>query len=324
MATDIHEQLTKYLTDAHSIEVQALAQMRTAPEIAGDEQLAAAFREHLTETEGHERRVAELLEERGAKPSRVKDAVMAVGGKGFLLFARLQPDTPGKLVAHALSYEGLELASYELLIRVADRADEVRVVDVARQIRDEERQMIERLEASFDRSVDASLREHPRDDLQELLRKYLADAHAIEEQAIALLERAPGMSDEAPTLARTYAEHLDETRDHAELVAARLQELGGDPSGLKDAALRLGALNWGAFFQGHPDTPGKLAAFAFAFEHLEIGGYEQLARVAERAGDETTAQLARRILEQERAAAEKIAQRFDEATQAALATQGIA
>ena len=33
--------------------------------------------------------------------------------------------------------------------------------------------------------------------------------------------------------------------------------------------------------QAHPDTPGKLAAFVYAFEHLEIGGYEQLARVAQ-------------------------------------------
>src|SRR5919205_1813414 len=139
--TEIAEQLTKYLTDAHSIEEQALAQLRTAPEIAGDPELAAGYREHLQETEGHEQLVAQLLEARGAKPSRTKDAVMALGGKGFLLFARLQPDTPGKLVAHALSYEGLELASYELLQRVAERAGETDVADTAHRIRDEERLM---------------------------------------------------------------------------------------------------------------------------------------------------------------------------------------
>ena len=323
MAADIHEQLTKYLTDAHSIEEQALAQLRTAPDIAGDPQLAAAFRQHLTETEGHERITRALLAGRGASPSKLKDTVMAVGGKGFLLFARLQPDTPGKLVAHALSYEALEVASYELLLRVAGRAGETEVADAARRIRDEEREMMRRLEASFDRSVDASLREVGRSDLQEQLRKYLADAHAIEEQAIALLERAPGMSDDASQLAATYAEHLDETREHAELVAERLQALGGDPSSLKDAALRLGALNWGAFFQGHPDTPGKLAAFAYAFEYLEIGAYEQLKRVAERAGDGETIAVAERILAQERAAAEKIGAQFDEAAASALATLGI-
>ena len=323
MPDDIHEQLTKYLTDAHSIEVQALAQLRTAPDLAGDPELAKNFREHLRETEGHERLVREALEARDAKPSRTKDAVMAVGGKGFLLFARLQPDTPGKLHAHALSYEGLELSSYELLARVADRAGETTVVETARRIAGEERAMMERLEAGFERAVEASLREVEPDDLQTQLRKYLADAHAIEEQAIALLERGPKLAGNEH-LAQIYAEHLDETRDHAEVVQERLGALGGDTSSLKDAALRLGALNWGAFFQGHPDTPGKLAAFAHAFEYLEIGGYEQLKLVAARAGDGETVQSVERILAQEREAAQRIAGAFDEAAAAALESQGIA
>jgi ferritin-like metal-binding protein YciE len=322
VAEDLHEQLTKYLTDAHSIEVQALAQMRTAPDLAGDPELSANFREHLAETEEHERLVREALEGRGAKPSRTKDAVMAVGGKGFLLFARLQPDTPGKLHAHALSYEGLELASYELLARVADRAGEEAVVETARRIRDDEQKMMERLEGGFERAVDASLRELQPDDLGEQLRKYLADAHAIEEQAEALLERGPKLAGDE-RLALIYAEHLEETRRHAQLVEERLNALGGDPSSLKDAALRLGALNWGAFFQAHPDTPGKLAAFAYAFEHLEIGGYEQLKLVAARAGDEETVEMVEQILEQERAAAERIADAFDDAASAALASHGI-
>src|ERR671928_209262 len=127
--TEIAEQLKKYLTDAHSIEEQALAQLRTAPERAG-------------ETE------------------------------------------------------------------VAKGADEIAA---------EERAMIQRLELGFDKAVDASLREVGDGDLQERLRKYLADAHAIEEQAIALLERGPKLAG-SDRLAAIYAEHLDETRDHAELV----------------------------------------------------------------------------------------------------------
>ena len=90
------------------------------------------------------------------------------------------------------------------------------------------------------------------------------------------------------------------------MVEERLEQRGGSPSKLKDAALRVGALNWGAFFAAQPDTPAKLAAFAYAFEHLEIGGYELLRRVADRARDPETAQLAQRILADERAAAEKV------------------
>jgi len=321
MSRGLAEQLTKYLTDAHAIEEQALAQLRTAPDLAGDPELAASYREHLAETEEHERLVRGLLEARDAKPSRTKDAVMALGGKGFLLFARLNPDTPGKLHAHSLSYEALELASYELLLRVAERADEGEVADVAQRIADDERAMIERLESGYDRSVDASLRELEPDDLSEQLGKYLGDAHAIEEQAIQLLERAPRISEDG-ALARVLSDHLGESRRHAELVEERLNALGDDSSTLKDAALRLGALNWGAFFQGHPDTPGKLAAFTYAFEHLEIGGYEQLKRVARRAGDDGTITVADRILGEERAAAGRIAGVFDEAVTASLAAQG--
>ncbi len=318
----LQAQVTKYLTDAHSIEVQALAQLRTAPDIAGDTELSAMYREHLIETESHERTTRRVLEARDAMPSRTKDTVMAIAGKGFVLFARLQPDTPGKLHAHALSYEALELSSYELLAGVAQRAGDGFVDAAAERIAADERAMMTRLENTFDVAVDASLRDGGHTDLTDQLRKYLADAHAIEEQAITLLERGSKLAG-SERLEHIYEDHLAETRDHAELVEERLQALGGDASTLKDAALRLGALNWGAFFRGHPDTPGKLAAFARALEQLEIGGYEQLKRVAQRAGDDETARVAERILEQERQASERIAGVFPEAVEASLEAQAV-
>src|SRR5689334_12901449 len=140
--TDIHEQLTKYLADAHSIEEQALAQLKTAPDIAGDAELSEAFRAHEAETIGHEQLVKHLLEARGDSTSTVKDAIMKLGGKGFVLFARAQPDTPGKLLAHALSYEALEVASYELLARVAKEADETHVEEAVQRILGDEQKMM--------------------------------------------------------------------------------------------------------------------------------------------------------------------------------------
>jgi ferritin-like metal-binding protein YciE len=311
------EKLTAYLTDAHSIEEQALAQLRTAPKIAGVQKLSKAFQEHLAETEGHERAVKRLLEGRDAKPSRFKDVVMKVGGKGFVLFAKANPDTPGKLLAHAFSYEALEEASYALLAQVAEQFGEGEVAQVAERIRGEELAMKDRLGECFDEAVDASLAAVGREDLEEQLGKYLADAHALEQQAIGLLERASARDGGA--LSDAYEEHLVETRDHAEAIEERLNSLGRDPSSLKDALMRMGAINWATFFEAHPDTVGKRAAFAYAFEHLEIGGYEQLKRVAERAGDQETAQLAARILEQERNAASTLRSLFPEAAQLALA-----
>jgi ferritin-like metal-binding protein YciE len=322
MANTLDDQLTKYLTDAHSIESQALAQMRTAPDIAGDPALAQAFTRHLEETEEQERLVAGRLEARGGSPSAVKEAVMSLGGKGFILFARSQPDTPGKLVAHAYSYEHLELASYELLIRVAERAGDGETVAVARRIRDQEQAMAGRLEGLFDAAAEASLREQEPEDLEAQLVKYLADAHAIESQAEQLLKRGQKIAGDEQ-LATLYDEHLDETRGQQVRIEERLAAHGSSPSTLKDAAMRIGALNWGAFFQAQPDTPGKLCAFAYAFEHLEIGGQEQLLRVARRAGDDETVRVVEGILAEERSMAARLAASFDRALDASLAAVGV-
>ena len=187
-ASTLSEQLVKYLTDVHAMEVQALAQMRAAPKLAGDEGLARAYDAHRIETEQHEALVRGRLEAHGASPSRVEDLLGAVSGKGFVLFARSQPDTPGKLATHAFSYEHMELAAYDLLARVAERVGDQETVDVARRIREEENAMAIRLDGFWDQTVDASLEGK---DPAEALDDYLADAHALEAQGIELLKRAP-------------------------------------------------------------------------------------------------------------------------------------
>src|ERR687893_1294523 len=252
----INEQLVKHLTDVHSIEEQALQQMRVAPRLARDPELAQAFREHIGETKEHERRVRARLEARGADPSKVKDIVARAGGVGMVLFARSQPDTPGKLTAHAFSYEHMELAAYDLLALVAERAGDPETVETARSIREQEAAMAERLEARFDRAVEASLREVGADDLEEQLNKYLSDAHAIEAQAVQLLSMGPSIAGQFE-LAGALSMHLEETRGHQEAVRERLRLRGGRPSRFKDIALRGGGGNGGGVFRAPPGTPGQ-------------------------------------------------------------------
>lgn len=248
---------------------------------------------------------------------------MALGGKGFMLFARSQPDTPGKLAAHAHSYEALEMASYEMLIRRAHRAGDTATAATARRIRDQEEAMLQRLAGDFDLAVDASLAGQDAEALESSLRSYLADAHALEKQSIALLEKAIEIAGDE-TLEGIYRSHLEESHEHAQLVEERLNALGGDPSTLKDTVLELAGLEWGLFFQAQGDTPGKLAVFAFAVEHLEIAGYELLARVAQRVGDQGTIDLTERILGQERGMATRLTKAFDRAFEASMEAQGVA
>ena len=313
----VEDQLTKYLTDVHSIERQALAQLEVAPDVAGDAQLAAAFRDHLEETREQERLVRDQLSRRGTDPSTLKDLAGTVGGWAMIAFARLNPDTPGKLTTHAYSYENMELSAYELLARVAARAGDDAVVETARRIAGQEAAMAARLSDSFDGAVEASLREKQAGDIRSELVSYLRDAHAIEAQALQLLEAGPALAG-FEELAQAFRDHLEETREQQALVAERLQAHDSKPSRLQDAGLRVGALNLGAFFGAQPDTPIKLSGFAFAFEHLEIAAYELLRRVAERAQDSASAAVAERIIGEERRAAQRIAATWDGAVETVL------
>jgi ferritin-like metal-binding protein YciE len=318
----IEEQLAIYLTDAHAIELQALVQVKRAPKVAGDPEIAAAFEKHIGETERHERYVHDRLTAMSFKPVPQKDIAGRVSGVGFALFARFQPDTPGKLVAHAYSYEHMELAAYDLLARVAERAGDRETKLTADLIAQDEQTMIDRLTGVTDRAVEASLRELGSDDLDKQLDKYLADAHAIEQQATQLLSKGSKLAG-AEALAGAYEEHLAETRRHSELVAERLHARGAKPSALKDAAMRLGALNWGLFFGAQVDTPAKLAGFAYAFEHLEVAAYKLLQHVAARVDDRETVKAADTILLEERAAAARIHGLFEQALDASLQEAGV-
>src|SRR3954447_6576122 len=232
---DIQTQLTKYLTDVHSIEEQALIQMRRAPDIAADAELAEPFQRHLPETERQERRIRELLEARDAEPSALKDVAGKVGGLGMVAFAKLNPDSPGKLTAHAYSYEHMEVAAYELLELVAERSGDMEVAAAAREIADEEREMAARLESCFDRAVDVSLRDLDPDDIGSQLHSYLADAHAIETQALQLLKAGPGLVDDEG-LAAIFREHLEETESQKQRLRARLRTRG--PGSNREARAR--------------------------------------------------------------------------------------
>jgi ferritin-like metal-binding protein YciE len=216
----------------------------------------------------------------------------------------------------------MELAAYELLSRLAARAKDEQTVRLAKDIGGQENEMARRLSENWDVAVNASLREKDPDELGDQLDKYLSDARAIESQAEQMLTKAIDIGGD-PKLSTDYEEHLEQTRKHKALIEERLEARGASPSFLKDAAMKLGAINWGTFFAAQPDTPAKLAGFAYAFEHLEIGSYEQLRRVADRAGDESVAGVAQTILPEERHAAETLWDGFDRALDASLESVGV-
>ena len=171
--------------------------MIKAPDLAGDAKFAEDLRSHYVETEQQADLVQQRLEAYGESVSAVKNAIMKLGGKGFLLFARLQPETPGRLAAHAYAYEAMEWAGYEMLLRFAEEEGESETADVARTVGDQERRMMERIEGDFDGVEEASHRGLTAADLDKDLPKHVAEAHALESQAIHLLGKSEKIAGDA-------------------------------------------------------------------------------------------------------------------------------
>lgn len=183
--------------------------------------------------------------------------------------------------------------------------------------------MAQSLADCFDVAVAAALDALGPADLRAQVVSYLTDAHAIEAQSLKLLEKGTEIAG-VPALATVYERHHVESLEHQRLLRDAMERRDVGPSRLKDAALKLGALNWGMFFQAQPDTPAKLAAFSYAFENLEVAAYEMLQRVAQRAREDDVGTLAAHILGEERAAAEKIWKLLAPALDASLQAQGVA
>jgi ferritin-like metal-binding protein YciE len=161
VSTSAQEQFVKYLAEAHAMEEQSIQLLEKGAQIAGDEEIARIYRAHLMQSEEHERHVRGLLDERGAGPSKAKDAAAKAGAAAIGLVAQAAPDTPAKLAATAFAFENLEIASYRLLHRLAERAGDSAAASVVARILEQEEAAAELVEGTFDRALEVTLDEAP-------------------------------------------------------------------------------------------------------------------------------------------------------------------
>ena len=157
MTSEIEQELVDALADAHAMEQQSLTTLRAAVKVAGDPQLEALYKGHIAETERHLELLEARLEGHDAGRSLLKDLGGRVSALALGTGVVAQKNTPAKLVAVAYGYENFEVASYELLKRVAQRAGDQDAVEMADKILVNERQAAEKLAASYDLALERSL-----------------------------------------------------------------------------------------------------------------------------------------------------------------------
>ncbi len=159
------------------------------------------------------------------------------------------------------------------------------------------------------------------DKLQQKLIDYVEDAHAMEQSVSTMLDSMISTTDD-PEIRSMLEHHKQETEEHERRLRERLGALGAGTSTRKQAQTLATALMKGVADMARTDKPGKNARDGFVTEHMEIAAYQLLERLAKKAGDEQTAEVARQNLADDEAMARKIDSNWDKFLELSLATPG--
>lgn len=115
---------------------------------------------------------------------------------------------------------------------------------------------------------------------RDVLVKWLRDAHAMEQSLVGVLEKHAEAAKQYPDISERIQQHIEETKNHAEVVEDCLQSLGEKVSGLKEAMGKAGGVVSGVSTGGARDDLVKSAIADFATEQYEIACYTALIELA--------------------------------------------
>jgi ferritin-like metal-binding protein YciE len=158
--------------------------------------------------------------------------------------------------------------------------------------------------------------------LEEKLVEHLDDAHAMEQSVLRMLDGLIRSTEDA-VMRGIYEQHKTETERHRDRVQECLRAHGEEPSKTKELGGMLGALVKMPIDMARSEHAAKNARDAYATEHVEIASYELLERLARKAGDARTAQVATENLLDEQAMAQRITAEWDHVLDVALAEEHV-
>ena len=156
---ELEAQLVKHIDEALAMEQNVLRMLDGMISTTDDPEIKQALQQHRLETQGHADRMEKRLAAHGASPSMVREAGGIVGALMKSVLDMTRPEKAGRNARDGYATEHMEIASYELLARVAERAGDQETATAAREIIAEEQAMAKKIEANWDRFAELSLRE---------------------------------------------------------------------------------------------------------------------------------------------------------------------
>src|SRR2546423_6792711 len=124
MAQELKEQLVKHIDEALAMEQNVLRMLDGMIQTTDDAEIKDELRQHKIETERHAERMQQRLEAHGVSPSMVKEAGGIIGALMKSVLDLTRQEKAGRNARDGDATEHLEIASYQLLERIAKKAND--------------------------------------------------------------------------------------------------------------------------------------------------------------------------------------------------------
>ena len=160
------------------------------------------------------------------------------------------------------------------------------------------------------------------EDLKGQLVKHIDEAIAMEQNVLRMLDSMIQTTDD-DEIKEDLRLHKVETEAQIDRLNERLEAHDATPSLVREAGGIAQALMKSVVDAVRPEKAGRNARDGYATEHLEIASYHLLERIARRAGDEQTAEVARQNREEEEAMARTLDERWDRFADLSLEEAGV-
>ncbi|MCJ2118904.1 ferritin-like domain-containing protein [Methylobacterium sp. J-001] len=134
----------------------------------------------------------------------------------------------------------------------------------------------------------------------------LKNTHAVEMQALQIMERQVERLEHYPETEQALRRHIDETHGQRQRLEEALQSLGDGPSALKEGFL---GFVGNMMALGHTPAQDEILKNTYAnhaFENFEIAAYESLLTIADAAGQQGHRTAFQQSLKEEQGMAEAV------------------
>ena len=157
--TQLEEQLVKHIDEAYAMEQNVLRMLDGMISTTDDPEILDALEHHKMETQRHSDRMKARLEAHDAQPSGVKQVGGILQALAKMPLDMVRGEKAGRNARDGFATEHMEIASYELLRRIAEKAGDEETARVAQEIIGEEKKMADLISGNWDKFAELSLRE---------------------------------------------------------------------------------------------------------------------------------------------------------------------